>query len=88
MSCYSFIYLFHFKVMILESSETKWFGMGVVFDDYHLDQMPGFWKETVGYHTDDRRIFDADYAKHKKFKKTTLTGMMTQSQYYKRTTMQ
>ena len=50
-------------------------GMGVVFEGYDTDQMPGFWKRSVGYHTDDRRIFDAEYEKKRKFKKTTLTGM-------------
>ena len=50
--------LFLFKVMILESGETRWLGMGVVFDDYGTDLMPGWSGGTVGYHTDDRRIFD------------------------------
>ena len=50
--------LFLFKVMILESGETRWLGMGVVFDDYGKDLMPGWRGGTVGYHTDDRRIFD------------------------------
>ena len=45
--------------MILESGETRWLGMGVVFDDYGTDLMPGWEEGTVGYHTDDRKIFDA-----------------------------
>ena len=45
--------------MILESGETRWLGMGVVFDDYDTDLMPGWEEGTVGYHTDDRKIFDA-----------------------------
>ena len=45
--------------MILDSGETRWLGMGVVFDDYGTDLMPGWRKGTVGYHTDDRKIFDA-----------------------------
>ena len=46
--------------MILGSGETMWFGMGVVFEDYDLDMMPGWEDGTVGYHTDDRKIFDAE----------------------------
>ena len=44
--------------MILESGETRWLGMGVVFDDYGTYLMPGWRRGTVGYHTDDRKIFD------------------------------
>ena len=46
--------------MILESGHNRWFGMGVVFGDYHINKMPGWEDGTVGYHTDDRRIFDAE----------------------------
>ena len=46
--------------MILESAETKWLGVGVVFKDYDLNLMPGWKDGTVGYHTDDRKIFDAE----------------------------
>ena len=50
-----------FKVMILESGETRWLGIGAVFEYYGTDYMPG-WKEgTVGFHTDDRKIFDAQH---------------------------
>lgn len=35
-----------------------WFGMGVVFEDYNINKMPGWKNGTVGYHTDDRKIFD------------------------------
>ena len=56
--------------MILETGETKWLGLGVVFDDYGTTLMPGWKRGTVGYHTDDRNIFDADYAKDRKYKKT------------------
>lgn len=48
-----------FKVMILESGDTRWFGMGVVYEDYDLNKFPGWRDGTVGYHTDDRLIFDA-----------------------------
>jgi len=46
--------------MILESGETMWFGMGVVFGDYDINEMPGREDGTVGYRTDDRKIFDAE----------------------------
>ncbi|CAH3021281.1 unnamed protein product, partial [Porites evermanni] len=48
----------HFEVMILESGETRWLGMGVVFGEYGTELMPGWRKGTVGYHTDDRKIYD------------------------------
>lgn len=49
----------HFEVMMLESGhgETKFLGIGVVFGDCRTDVFPGYWDGTVGYHTDDRRIF-------------------------------
>ena len=50
--------LFLLKVMILESGETRWLGMGVVFGDHGTNLMPGWDEGTVGYHTDDRKIFD------------------------------
>ena len=46
--------------MVLTSGETKWFGMGVVFGDYDINVLPGWRDGTVGYHTDDRKIFDAE----------------------------
>ena len=61
--------------MILETGETKWLGLGVVFDDYGTNALPGWFQGTVGYHTDDRRIFDADYIPGTPFAKhTALTG--------------
>ncbi|CAH3159044.1 unnamed protein product, partial [Porites evermanni] len=50
----------HFEVMILESGETRWLGIGVVFGDYDTELMPGWAKGTVGFHTDDRKIFDTE----------------------------
>ena len=44
--------------MILEGGERRRLGMGVVFDDYGTELMPGLEKGTVGYHTEDRKIFD------------------------------
>ena len=58
--------------MILESAETKWLGVGVVFKDYDLNLMPGWKDGTVGYHTDDRKIFDAEMKT--RGKKTTGKG--------------
>ena len=49
--------LFLSKVMILESGETRWLGIGVVFGDCGTDSFPGRKEGTVGYHTDDRRIY-------------------------------
>ena len=48
----------------------KWLGLGVAFEDYGTDLYPGWQKGTVGHHTDDRRIFDADYATSSLSKKT------------------
>ena len=53
--------LFLFKVMILESGETRWLGIEVVFDHYGTDDMPGWEEGTVGFHTDDSKIFDANH---------------------------
>ena len=32
-------------------------GIGVVYEDYDKNDMPGWYKGTVGYHTDDGKIF-------------------------------
>ena len=50
--------LFLSKVMILESGETRWLGIGVVFGDYDKRLLPGISEGTVGFHTDDSNIFD------------------------------
>lgn len=57
--------------MILETGETKFLGLGVVFKDYNTTLMPGWFNGTVGYHTDDRSIFDACYPESGMKKKTT-----------------
>ena len=57
--------------MILETGMTKWLGLGVVFEDYGTDLFPGWEKGTVGYHTSDRRIFEAGYAAGYTSKRTT-----------------
>lgn len=61
----------HFEVMILETGTTKWLGLGVVFEDYGTDLFPGWEKGTVGYHTNDRKIFEAGYTAGYISKKTT-----------------
>ena len=58
LKCCSEAKLFLFKVMILESGETQWLGIGVVFGDCDMELMPGRKEGTVGYHTNDRKIFD------------------------------
>ena len=45
--------------MLLESGESKWLVLGVVFGDYGTDKWPGVERGTVGYRTLDSRIFDA-----------------------------
>ena len=55
----------------METGETKWLGLGVVFKEYDTTWLPGWYKGTVGYHTDDRKIFDADYIPSEKNPKTT-----------------
>ena len=50
-----------FKVMILESGLTRWLGIGAVFEYYGTDYMPGWEEGTVGFHTDDSKIFDAQH---------------------------
>ena len=51
---------FFSKMMILESGETRWLGIGVVFNHYRTNLMPGWAQGTVGFHTDDRKIFDTE----------------------------
>lgn len=45
--------------MILESGESKWLVLGVVFENNGTDKWPGVERGTVGYRTLDSRIFDA-----------------------------
>ena len=61
--------LFLPKVMILESGETRFLGIGVVFEHYDTHKMPGWEEGAVGFHTDDSKIFDAEHcSKGKKTK--------------------
>ena len=41
----------------LETGELRWLGIGVVNKDYDTSAMPGWHTGSVGYHTDDGRIF-------------------------------
>lgn len=34
-----------------------WLGIGIVDEHYRNTKMPGWYKESVGYHTDDGNIF-------------------------------
>ena len=42
---------------IIEPGKEKWLAVGVVYEGYDNSQMPGWWKESVGYHTDDVKIY-------------------------------
>ena len=42
---------------ILEPGKVKCLAVGVVYEGYRNSQMPGWWNESVGYHTDDGKIF-------------------------------
>ena len=48
--------LLPFKVVILETG-GKWLGIGAVDGQYNTRNMPGWYRESVGYHTDDGKIF-------------------------------
>ncbi|KAL9952826.1 hypothetical protein ACROYT_G040139 [Oculina patagonica] len=47
----------HFEVVILETGKKRCLGIGVVNEDYNTIRMPGWDKESVGYHTDDGKIY-------------------------------
>ena len=49
--------VFQFHVTILKTGTRLWPGVGVVKDDYKTNQMPGWHKESLGYHTDDGKIY-------------------------------
>ena len=54
-------WLLSLQVTIIESGKTGWLGIGIVHEDYDVDEMPGFEDGSVGYHTDDGKIFQNDY---------------------------
>ncbi|XP_068694397.1 transient receptor potential cation channel subfamily M member 4-like isoform X2 [Montipora foliosa] len=47
----------HFEVTILETGRTHWPGIGVVPTGYSETVMPGWEKQSLGYHTDDGKIY-------------------------------
>lgn len=51
---YPFIHLL--KVLIQETEEQRFLGVGVVWKDYGNHAMPGQTKRTVGYHVDQGKI--------------------------------
>ena len=59
-ACKSFLRMFYssyFQVTILETGKIMWLGIGIVDEDYQNTYMPGWFVESVGYHTDDGNIF-------------------------------
>lgn len=48
---------------ILESGSQVLVGIGVVYDGYETQMMPGMGDGTVGYHTDGK-VYDVDHCKH------------------------
>lgn len=49
--------LSHPQVTIEEAGKFNCLGIGIVNEDYDTSLMPGWDKESVGYHTDDGNIF-------------------------------
>ncbi|XP_078372504.1 uncharacterized protein LOC144656151 isoform X2 [Oculina patagonica] len=47
----------HFEVLIQETGERRFLGVGVVGKNYGNHAMPGWLDGTVGYHIDDGKIF-------------------------------
>ncbi|CAH3137407.1 unnamed protein product, partial [Porites lobata] len=47
----------YFEVTILEAGKIMWLGIGIVDEQYPTIKMPGWYEESVGYHTDDGNIF-------------------------------
>ena len=45
------------KAIFLETGEMRWLGIGVVNEGYDTTDMPGWYYGSVGYHTDDGKIF-------------------------------
>ena len=51
------IWLFFAQVTILETGRTQWPAIGVVPTGYTGTVMPGWEKQSLGYHTDDGKIY-------------------------------
>ncbi|KAL9954088.1 hypothetical protein ACROYT_G041582 [Oculina patagonica] len=50
----------HFEVTILETGDVRWPGIGVVDENYDTSRMPGWEDGSLGYHTDDGKIYHND----------------------------
>ena len=50
-------YLFHPQITIVETGEYKWLGIGIAEEDYNTSKMPGWYKQSLGFHTDEGNIF-------------------------------
>ncbi|XP_068739836.1 short transient receptor potential channel 7-like [Montipora capricornis] len=50
----------HFEVTILETGKTRWPGIGVVPNGYKNILMPGWTMCSLGYHTDDGKIYHSN----------------------------
>ena len=56
--CFTVLYyLFHPQITIVETGEYKWLGIGITDKAYKKSDMPGWYEESLGYHTDDGNIF-------------------------------
>jgi len=44
-------------VLIQETGDRRFLGIGAVYEDYEKHSMPGWSKGTIGYHVDDGKIF-------------------------------
>jgi len=58
----------HFDVTVIETGKKRWLGIGVVHEDYNTKDMPGWYDGSVGYHTDDGKIFHNDNSSGQKTK--------------------
>ena len=41
----------------METGDYKWLGIGITNEAYNTSKMPGWFGESLGYHTDDGNIF-------------------------------
>ena len=56
--CFTMLYyLFHPQITIVETGEYKWLAIGITNEAYKTSEMPGWYEESLGYHTDDGNIF-------------------------------
>ena len=53
---------------VIETGKKRWLGIGVVHEDYNTKDMPGWYDGSVGYHTDDGKIFHNDNSSGQKTK--------------------